>query len=251
LGSDGSSNKTPGSGFEFKSKSFTTLIEEGHEEALEAVENTEEVGDLAPEVMKRSISSTVDDDEEEDLNGQNNNNEYTQESSDDNLLESLDRKVCMLWEKKNSTGRGRAACLRSTTCCYHYPCSHCRGLGHRAMGQQDHLTEEEEEPRQEGMQFPLNSGRTESNETLESRENETSSREDLFGDAFGTLSDEEETTGRHDSNYFVIQRRSLMRKPIQRRRSRLATHPFAESDACSLSRSTSLDPDSRHGPTQV
>lgn len=111
--------------------------------------------------------------------------------------------------KKNSNRRGRPDCLRSTTCCYHYPCNHCRVLGHGHAGlrQEGPLTEEEEDPEVDRNVFPLKSVRTESNETLESRENDTSSREDLFGDAFGTLSDEEETAGRHDSNYFVIQRR--------------------------------------------
>lgn len=106
LGSDGSSNKTPGSGFELKSKSFSTLVEEGQEEGLEAAEglDLEDENDTALR-MKRSASSNVEE-EDEDINGQNNNNEYTQESSDDNLLESLDRKVCLLWEKRIPTGEG-------------------------------------------------------------------------------------------------------------------------------------------------
>jgi len=67
-------------------------------------------------------------------------------------------------------------------------------------------------------------GRSESNETLDSKDTNSSSREDVFAeDGFETYSDEENVP-KHDINDF-LKRRSNLRKPVARRRSRLLTHP--------------------------
>jgi hypothetical protein len=199
LGSDGSSNKTPG---------------------FEAFRPKESGEGGEGRALKRSVSSTLDEEEDEEGGGlgsrsrshlNNNNTEYADQSSDDNLLESLDRKVCLLWEGKQVMGRERSTPVHST-CSSVYRCGLCRSPP--TARPSDRLSEEEEGEGEEVKELPSSAGdkyqlrdRTESNETLDSVENETSSREDLYGDKFGVFSDEEQTAGRHDSNYYVIQRR--------------------------------------------
>jgi hypothetical protein len=248
LGSDGSSTKTPG--FE-SSTSFQKNKQSSFVPPTPTLQEIEELK-IAPSIMKRSVSSTLDEEEDDDdLDGDgvdggevrcggNNNNEYINESSDDNLLESLDRKVCMMWEAK-TVSRQRRRLLQSThsapSCCCHCRCTLCRYPSNVNRG---HLTEEEEDGDADEVggagggkdkksdQYKAN-GRTESNETLDSHDNDTySSREDIFGeDEFPTFSDEEDNvTTRHDSNYSVIKRRCLMRRPIPPRRTRLQTHPL-------------------------
>ena len=232
LGSEGSSSKTPG--FEGFNRHKSFINETLEEEEIPSHQH-------AAVVMKRSVSSTLDEEEDDDdllddeclsrrsgRKSKNNNNDYQHESSDDNLLESLDRKVCQLWNGgKNGNGRRRP----THGCCHcHCHCSSCHytprdipngnSLSLAAAVRNKDLTEEEEEEYDEdgseerkppeGTEDTVRhvfDGRAESNETLDSRG--TSSREDLndYGNDFDTYSDEEENGERIDRNYCVIKRR--------------------------------------------
>lgn len=226
LGSEASSSKTPG-GYEayHKQKGFSTstLEEEEH------VNDSEATGVLSQKrqtIMKRSVSSTLDEEEEDDdllddedprlRNSSNNNNEYHNGESSDDMLENLEGAVGQLWEGKNRNGR-----RRTCRCNCHMHHCHAPKLGvaggnnvfggvltaARKNNQLNEVDEDEAYLDEENhTTLPTRDyGRSESNETLDSKDTNSSSREDVFGDGFETFSDEE-SIPRHDINDFLKRR---------------------------------------------
>lgn len=241
LGSEASSSKTPGGYETYKQKAFAaSTLEEEH-----ASEDAQQEGDDQAKalnrqtIMKRSVSSTLDEEEEDDdllddedprlRHSSNNNNEYHNGESSDDMLDTLEGAVGQLWEGKNGNGRRRPAC-----CCKCHM-HNCHGMtsapklavaagsnafaGAVANGRSEsQLTEEDEEEDEVYLDdgnhtaVPPHSrsdyGRSESNETLDSKDSNSSSREDVFveEDGFETFSDEEENIPRHDINDFLKRR---------------------------------------------
>jgi len=256
LGSEASSSKTPGGGYDtyHKTKTFSgsTLPEEDHDQNQSEdgqQQHHPSLGKAAVRqpIMKRSVSSTLDEEEEDDdllddedpqlRNSSNNNNEYHNGESSDDMLDTLEGAVGQLWEVKNGNGRRRRG-----ECCRCKCHKNCHGVAPKlavatasnsfggvvtnARGSQ--ITEDDEDAyldEENHTAVPHSEyGRSESNETLDSKDTNSSSREDVFAeDGFETFSDEENIP-RHDINDF-LKRRSNLRKPVARRRSRLLTHP--------------------------
>lgn len=214
LGSEASSSKTPG-GYEayHKQKAFnsTTLEEEDHDRTGEDPQQEGQGYSTngRQTIMKRSVSSTLDEEEEDDdllededprhRNSSNNNNEYHNGESSDDMLDTLEGAVGQLWEVKNGNGRRRPGpCRCKCKCRSSGPKVSVSsvGNGRNNIGQ---LTEEDLEEEEDPSVIPVRPrsdyGRSESNETLDSKDTNSSSREDVFAeDGFETFSDDENIT---------------------------------------------------------
>lgn len=238
LGSEASSSKTPG-GYDayHKQKAFTGGIEEEEGHASEDAHNeapNQRKSSIRSTLMKRSVSSTLDEEEEDDdllddedprhRNSSNNNNEYHNGESSDDMLDTLEGAVGKLeWKVKNANGRRSTSSCRCK--CHMHSCHAAPKLavavnnigGTVAQGSRpgSQLTEEDEEEddayldEENHTAIPAHDyGRSVSNETLDSKDTNSSSREDVFAeDGFETFSDEENLP-RHDINDFVLKRRS-------------------------------------------
>ena len=239
LGSEASSSKTPG-GYEtyHKQKTFNTATLAEEDQANEDAQqdghtNMGKSASVRQTIMKRSVSSTLDEEEEDDdllddedprlRNSSNNNNEYHNGESSDDMLDTLEGAVGQLWEVKNGNGRRRPATCR---CKCHLQNCHATtpklsvATGGNSFGgsivnggrKGSQLTEddedgflEDEEDNHTAIQRS-DYGRSESNETLDSKDTNSSSREDVFAeDGFETFSDEENIP-RHDINDFLKRR---------------------------------------------
>ncbi|CAL8096371.1 unnamed protein product [Orchesella dallaii] len=262
LGSEASSSKTPGGGYDTyqKQKTFanSTLEEEDHGcEDTHEEENHEQAKSARQTIMKRSVSSTLDEEEEDDdllddedprhRNSSNNNNEYHNGESSDDMLDTLEGCVGQLIVVKNGNGRRRgAACrckchLQNCHAAAKIPVAASNGYPpSTANGRSGSQLTEEEEEEEEGAFMDEDThtavsahgqrsdyGRSESNETLDSKDTNSSSREDVFAeDGFETFSDEEAAPpSRLGIHMDFLKRKSMLRKPVARRRSRLQTHP--------------------------